>query len=52
MANPILAAFSNAVLHCSTPGEVAVVLNTAVNEAEKRSGQPIADIVTGWENVE
>ena len=51
MTNPILVAF-NAVLHCSTAGNVAVVLNTAVSEAEKRAGQPIADIVTGWENVE
>ena len=51
MTNPILVAFTNSVLHCPTTGDVAVVLNTAVSEAEKRSGQQIADIVTGWESA-
>ncbi len=33
--NPILYAFANAVMHCSSCTEVAIVLNKAVSEAQK-----------------
>ena len=42
--NPVLNAFTNAVLHCSTLAEVTRVLNEAVREAEEKSGQPIAAV--------
>jgi hypothetical protein len=44
ITNPVLNAFTNAVLHCSNLGEVTRVLNEAVSDAETQSGQPIADL--------
>jgi hypothetical protein len=37
--DPVLCAFSNAILHCATCSEVAVVLNEAVSRADKRAAQ-------------
>jgi hypothetical protein len=33
--DPVLSAFANAILHCSTAPEVSVVFNEAILEAEK-----------------
>ncbi len=44
MTNPVLNAFTNAILHCSTLGEVACVLNEAVPQAEQKSGQPVSEL--------
>jgi hypothetical protein len=33
--NPVLAAFANAICHCSTAAEVAATLNEAMANAEK-----------------
>jgi hypothetical protein len=39
-----LRAFLNAILHCSSPAEVAVTLNQAVWNAEKRLGRSLEEI--------
>ncbi len=39
MKNPVLTAFTNAVLQCSTVAEATRVLNTAVKEADRRASQ-------------
>ena len=44
MTNPVLAAFTNAALHCASLAEVARVLNQAVEAAEAKSGEKIADL--------
>ncbi len=40
MANAALRSFTNAVLHCSSTAEVAVVLNTAVETATESGIEP------------
>ncbi len=42
--NPVLSAFANAVLHCPTCGEVAIVLNEAIVRAEKQANCRIVDL--------
>jgi hypothetical protein len=42
--NPVLKAFTNAVLHCSSPTEVTLVLNQAIDTAERTSGESIRDL--------
>ncbi len=44
-SNPVLQAFTNAVMHCSTLAEVTRDLNEAIRDAEKNSGQPIEELV-------
>lgn len=44
MTNPVLSSFTNAVLNCSTLAEATRVLNEAVREAERRSGEAIAEM--------
>lgn len=44
MANPVLNAFTNAVLHCSSLTEATRILNTAVKETETRAGKPIDEL--------
>jgi hypothetical protein len=44
MTNPVLKAFTNAVLHCSTLAEVVRMMNSAVQVAEHRSGKSIGDL--------
>lgn len=44
ITNPILNAFTNAVLHCSTLAEATRIINEAVKEAEQRSGQPASEL--------
>lgn len=43
--DPILCAFANAILHCATCSEVAVVLNEAVARADKQATQDM-DVVS------
>lgn len=45
MTNPVLSAFTNAVLHASNVLEISNTLNEAIQRAEKSSGQPIGDMV-------
>jgi hypothetical protein len=37
--DPVLCAFANAILHCSTCSEVAIVLNEAILHADKQAAQ-------------
>lgn len=43
-SNPVLKAFTNAVMHCSSLAEVTRVLNEAIKDAEEKSGQPIDEL--------
>lgn len=43
--DPMLCAFANAILHCATCSEVAVVLNEAVSRADKQAKQDM-DVVS------
>jgi hypothetical protein len=44
MTNPVLKAFTNAVLHCTKLAEVTRILNEAVQDAERQSGRPIQEL--------
>jgi hypothetical protein len=44
--HPVLKAFTNAVLHCSSAMEVGTTLNQAIETAERVSGKPIGDLLT------
>jgi hypothetical protein len=41
--DPVLRAFTNAILHCSSCAQVTVTLNEAVQKAEKLAGRPLGD---------
>ena len=45
ISNPILMAFTNAVLQCDTTGQVAIVLNEGIHRAEELAGTHISEIV-------
>lgn len=42
--DPVLRAFTNAILHCSSCAEVSITLNEAIARAEKKAGRPINEI--------
>ena len=42
--NPVLKSFTNAVMHCSRISEVVIILNEAIQNAEKQSGLKISDL--------
>jgi hypothetical protein len=41
--DPVLSAFANAILHCATCGEVAIILNGAIEEADSKIVSAFAD---------
>jgi hypothetical protein len=43
--NPVLKAFTNAVLHCSSAADVSGVLNQAIEVAERTSATPIGELL-------
>lgn len=44
-SNPVLAAFTNAALHCASSAEVCRLLNEAIGMAERQAAKAISDIV-------
>lgn len=44
MSNPVLCAFTNAVLHCPTADDVETMLGEAILVAQLKSGGPIRDL--------
>jgi len=43
--NNVLMAFTNSVFHCSQIAEVTIALNESIINAEKKSGQPIGELI-------
>jgi hypothetical protein len=41
--DPVLTAFANAILHCATSGEVAIMLNGAIEKADSKIVSTLAD---------
>ena len=41
--DPVLSAFANAILHCATCGEVAIILNGAIEKADSKIVSAFAD---------
>jgi hypothetical protein len=44
ITNPILRSFFNALLHCDSPAEISILLNEAVQRAERKAGCALEEI--------